>query len=80
MRKAEMSEDAFEMEYQLNPLPEKGRLFNWDDVKFFRLEDMKPEDLKQMRIIAAMDMAFGKSERAHFTALTVCGYLRGEYF
>jgi phage terminase large subunit-like protein len=94
MKKAQVDDSAFQMEWQLDPLPKKGRLFDWDDVNFFEI-DKKFKELKthgeetrlewtpgwrRMRIVAAMDMAFGKSKQAHYTALAVCGYLDGEYY
>lgn len=80
MKKAQIPDSAFQMEWQLNPLPKKGRLFDWDDVIFFDYTEMPKEDIKKMRVIAAMDLAFGKSDRAHFTALAIVGYLKGEYY
>lgn len=80
MQKAQMTDEAFQMEYQLNPLPKKGRLFNWDDINYFDFTELTASDMNEMRIIGAMDMAFGTSERAHFTALAVCGYLKGDYY
>jgi len=80
MKKASVSEEAFQMEWQLNPLPSKGRLFNWEDVNFFDYTEMSKGDKQKMRVIGAMDLAFGKSSRAHFTALAVVGYLKGEYY
>ena len=80
MKKAQMTDAGFQMEYQLNPLPLKGRLFDWDDIKFFKPEDLSEEVRKGMRIIGAMDLAFGKSDRAHYTALAICGYYKGEYY
>lgn len=80
MKKAQVDDSAFQMEWQLDPLPKKGRLFDWDDVRFFEISDFTDAELRRMRKVAAMDMAFGKSKQAHYTALAVCGYLDGEYY
>jgi len=49
-------------------------------VNFFDYSEMSKQDRQQMRVIGAMDLAFGKSDRAHFTALAIVGYLKKEYY
>lgn len=81
---------SFEQEYQLNPLPPAGIAFNWDDLRFFNgmhefldkvgisgksFSDPNVAAMRYIKIIGCMDLAFGKSERADYTALVVLGYL-----
>lgn len=77
MQKVQMSAAAWEMEYQLEPMPLKGRLFNWDDIQHYKLSQLcqaKPDAIDpSVRVIGAMDMAFGKSDTAHYTALVILG-------
>ena len=77
MQKVQMSPSAWEMEYQLEPMPLKGRMFDWDDVQHYRMKHLyetKEDKIDPtVRVIGAMDMAFGKSETAHYTALVVLG-------
>lgn len=77
---------SFEQEYQLNPLPPAGLAFGWDKLKFIDghhefyelVEERKKE--KYLKVIGGMDLAFGKSARADFTALCVVGYLHPNYY
>lgn len=93
MQKALMSETGWEMEYQLNPVPFKGRYFDWDDLLFIKnyneFHDIvrgndpfsdSPQYLKRAKYIGAMDMAFGKSETAHYTALVIWAFFKGKYY
>jgi len=83
MKKAQIRQREWEMEFQLNPLPERGRFFDWKNLKFINgleefFECFKRGD--KPKVIGAMDMAFGKSDRAHYTALVVVGYFRKMYY
>lgn len=97
MQKAQMSESAWEMEYQLTPLPSKGRLFNWNDLNFVTWDEIdhkygifkegvlqkgtgRAHFFKMSKVYGAMDMAFGKSASAHYTALVICAYFNGGYY
>ena len=77
MQKIQMSAEAWEMEYQLEPMPLKGRVFDWDDIQHYKLKNLctiKPNRIDDsVRVIGAMDMAFGKSSTAHYTALVILG-------
>ena len=77
MQKIQMSPSAWEMEYQLQPMPLKGRMFDWDDIQYYKMKNLYQEGTEKIdpaiRVIGAMDMAFGKSETAHYTALVVMG-------
>ncbi len=84
MQKVQMSAEAWEMEYQLEPMPMKGRMFQWDNMEFYELPDLckiKPGIIDaNIRVIGAMDMAFGKSESAHYTALAILGAIRNDIY
>lgn len=77
MQKIQMSAEAWEMEYQLEPMPLKGRTWNWDDLQPYKMKNLcliKPNRIDDnVRVIGAMDMAFGKSSTAHYTALVILG-------
>ena len=81
-----MPEPKWRAEYQLDPIAEKGQFFKWDDLRTFKgyngffnqIEKAKRE--KYMRVIGFMDLAFGKSDRADFTALVILGYYNRQYY
>lgn len=77
----------FEQEFQCNPMPIEGALLNWDLLQFYNLDDKKlpfPEDPEefwdQIRWTAFMDQAFGTSDRADFSVITVVGEYGGRYY
>lgn len=84
---------SFEQEYQLNPLPPAGLAFDWKQLQwfngeqeFYNLITADNEDSTEkmrnryMQIIGSMDLAFGKSKRADFTALCVIGYIKPNFY
>jgi phage terminase large subunit-like protein/transcriptional regulator with XRE-family HTH domain len=77
MQKVQMASEAWEMEYMLNPVPQKGRMLRWDDVQFYKMSDLcqlNPNKIDiNIRVIGAMDLAFGTSSTAHYTALVIMG-------
>ena len=77
LQKVQMSSEAWEMEYQLEPMPKKGRLFDWSNIQTIKKTDLYVENGSRIdpsiRVIGAMDMAFGKSKTSHYTALVIMG-------
>ena len=81
-----MPEPKWRAEYQLDPIAEKGQFFKWEDLRsiknsdafFNKVEARKRE--KYMRVIGFMDLAFGKSDRADYTALVILGYYNRNYY
>lgn len=87
MKKANVGESKFAMEWQLNPLPPTGRLFAIENLRYINsLDDFY--DLftdervykTSTKVYGAMDMAMGKSESAHYTALAIVAYSKPNYY
>jgi phage terminase large subunit-like protein len=69
----------FEQEYQCNPVHAEGSLLNWKSLKFyndptFKIEDFEYPDRELVSWVAFFDQAFGMSDRADFSVITIFGY------
>lgn len=84
MTKKNTSPLKWEQEFQINPLPPKGIILNWDDLRFIEsAEDFFKkvvEGSKYQKIIGCMDLAFGLSDRADYTALLIIAILGNKYY
>jgi len=81
-----MPEPKWRAEYQLDPIAEKGQFFKWSNLRFINsysdftnLVEQKKWG-KYFRVIGFMDLAFGKSSRADYTALVIVGYFQHTYY
>ena len=88
-KKMKMNPAEWESEYQLNPTARTGKYWKWKDLRFIGgyqefLDMIKPSSGKSKerghKIIGAMDMAFGTSARADYTALVIIGYFQRKYY
>lgn len=85
-KKFKMPESKWRSEYQLDPVAEKGVYFNWDDLRFIKTYDDYRKLVEQkhwgkyFRVIGFMDLAFGKSSRADYTALVIVGFYDHSYY
>ena len=81
-----MAADKWESEYQLNPTAAKGVFWKHRDLRWFSGHETwmhKRRTNKQMnllRIVGFMDLAFGKSSRADYTALTIVALFDHKYY
>lgn len=80
MKKKGMKPLKWEQEYQINPMTPEGLVFKWNDLRFFDnkqafydllSKDQKNEISNYIKVIGAMDLAMGLSERADYTALVI---------
>jgi len=85
-KKMKMNPAEWESEYQLNPTARTGKYWSWKNLRFIdgysyfiNLVKGKGEHRK-MKIIGAMDMAFGTSSRADYTALVIIGYFERKFY
>lgn len=84
-KRKQMGKLKFEQEYQCNPMPSEGGLLNWKDLKFyndekFKLEEHEYPDYDRLSWISFMDQAFGLSDRADYTVITIFGYYAGRIY
>lgn len=84
-KRKQMGKYKFEQEYQCNPVPMEGGLLNWKDLKIYNepkfvLEEFEKPSYKQMSYVAFMDQAFGLSDRADYTVITVMGFYGGRIY
>lgn len=73
---------SFAQEFQLEPVPKGGIALKWKSLNFissphdfFNLIQDEKHRSRKLKVEGAMDLAFGKSQRAAFTALCIIGYL-----
>ena len=85
-KKMKMNPAEWESEYQLNPTARVGKYWKWKDLRFIgsykefdAMVESKPARSRS-KIIGSMDMAFGSSARADYTALTIIGYYEQKYY
>lgn len=86
MKRKKQGEEKFRAEYQLDPISASGEFFKWKDLRFingydgfFKLLEEKKWG-KYFRVLAFMDLAFGKSMRADYTAIVVIGYYQRNFY
>lgn len=75
----------FEQEYQCNPMPYEGSLLNWKDLKFYNdptqpIEDYEYPDKDQVSWVAFFDQAFGPTERADYSVITIFGFFANRVY
>ncbi|GAG31031.1 unnamed protein product, partial [marine sediment metagenome] len=85
-KKMKMNPAEWESEYQLNPTARTGKYWKWTDLRFIdgyrdylTLVDSKGAG-RTSRIIGCMDLAFGTSARADYTALVIIGYYERKHY
>jgi phage terminase large subunit-like protein len=85
-KKMKMNPAEWESEYQLNPTARTGKYWKWKDLRFIEgykefnsMVDSKGSR-RRSKIIGSMDLAFGTSARADYTALTIIGYYEQKYY
>ncbi len=85
-KKMKMNAAEWESEYQLNPTARTGKYWKWQDLRFINnytefLDMVKNKGAsRRMKIIGAMDLAFGTSARADYTALVILGYFEEKFY
>jgi phage terminase large subunit-like protein len=85
-KKMKMNPAEWESEYQLNPTARTGKYWDWKNLRFidnytdFLRMTSEKGSRRRMKIIGAMDMAFGTSSRADYTALVIVGYYEEKYY
>ncbi len=85
-KKMKMNAAEWESEYQLNPTSRTGKYWRWKDLRFIEsyneFLNMVSEKgaSRRSKIIGAMDLAFGSSARADFTALVILGYFEEKFY
>ena len=89
-KKMKMNPAEWESEYQLNPTARTGKYWKWSDLEFtdgyemFNLDNISSDNRKNVamhsKIIGCMDLAFGTSSRADYTALVIIGYFEGKTY
>ena len=85
-KKMKMNPAEWESEYQLNPTARTGKYWSWKNLRFMEgysefLDMVKDKtSFRKHKIIGAMDMAFGTSARADFTALVIIGFFDNKYY
>lgn len=77
-----MDKDKWESEYQLNPIGARGQFWRYRHLRFIRTYDefFRLLVTNRYRVIGFMDLAFGKSSRADFTALVIVGYYNRKFY
>ena len=81
-----MSAVKWESEYQLNPVAARGIFWRYKNLRWFDgntqfMHDRKTKNqTKVTRIIGFMDLAFGKSSRADYTALVILAFFDNKYY
>lgn len=85
-KKMKMNAAEWESEYQLNPTARTGVYWKWSDLRFmdgyndFNQKFIIKRESHKTKIIGSMDLAFGTSARADYTALTIIGYYENKYY
>jgi len=81
-----MAADKWESEYQLNPIAAKGIFWKYKDLRWFSGHEAfmhqrrTKRQMNLVRVIGFMDLAFGKSSRADYTALTIIAAFDKKFF
>lgn len=85
-KKMKMNPAEWESEFQLNPTARTGKYWKWSDLRFidsyqeFSALTRSKGSKRKSKIIGCMDLAFGTSSRADFTALVIIGYIDEKYY
>ena len=85
-KKMKMNAAEWESEYQLNPTARHGVYWKWANLQWINgyseFLDMISEkrDNRRAKIIGCMDLAFGTSPRADYTAIVIIGYFEHKYY
>lgn len=86
-KKLKMDRPKWMSEYQLNPIPEQGKFWSWDNLRFisgwhdfYGMLKSEKKRQKYMKTVAFMDLGFGKSSRADYTALVIIGSYENKYY
>lgn len=85
-KKKKMDAVSWESEYQLNPIGARGIFWRYGDLRPFDGHEQFMRDriaknqTKSMRIIGFMDLAFGKSSRADYTALVIVAFFDRKFY
>jgi len=85
-KKMKMNPAEWESEYQLNPTSRTGIYWKWKDLRFIDNYHMFKEITsskgarRSSKIIGCMDLAFGTSSRADYTALVIIGYFERKFY
>lgn len=85
-KKMKMNPAEWESEYQLNPTARTGVYWKWKDLRFidsyqdyFHITKTKGTQ-RRSKLIGCMDLAFGTSSRADYTALIILGYIDQKFY
>lgn len=79
-KKMKMNPAEWESEYQLNPTARTGKYWKWANLRFidgyteFLTMVSSKNNSRRSKIMGCMDLAFGTSSRADYTALVILGY------
>ncbi len=84
-KRSQMGKLKFEQEFQCNPMPMEGGILSWKQLKFyndpqFKLEKHEYFDPNRVSWVSFMDQAFGPSDRADFSVITVMGFDGGRIY
>ena len=78
-----MARDKWESEYQLNPIAAQGRFWKWSDLRFINgYNDIYKTMYKHPshKIIGFLDLGFGMSARADYSALVIVAVWERKYY
>lgn len=70
--------ERFMAEMQNDPMPRGGLYFSLDD--WIEIDDIPPHSFGASAYYMAVDPAFGRGQRADYTAIIVCGLFRGKLY
>jgi len=85
-KKMKMNPAEWESEYQLNPTARTGKYWKWTDLRFidsfqeYLIMTNTKGNMRKSKLIGCMDLAFGTSARADYTALIILGYLDRKFY
>jgi len=85
-KKMKMNAAEWESEFQLNPTARTGKYWKWSDMRFitgyteFELMTKEKGASRASKMIGCMDLAFGTSARADYTALVIIGFFEQKFY
>lgn len=86
-KKLKMERPKWMSEYQLDPIAEQGKFWSWKNLRFisgwndfYNMLNNEKKRKKYMKIIGFMDLGFGKSMRADYTALVILGSYENKFY
>jgi phage terminase large subunit-like protein len=81
-KKLRMRKPEWEAEYMLNPTARTGEYWKKSDLRYFNSYNdyFEMVGTGRHRIIGAMDLAYGVTDRADYTALAIIGIFNGKYY